>query len=152
MDLKNTISTKGAVLGSWFSTPRPMQLNTLLTMYGNGSWDPDDNKFTKSIMQLDLDRHINYRSKANVANDLDNIFDDQHQICAINNLGHSSGQELGFTDKERATKECYANSADKREYYALSWDDIEEAADDDVFLVDLRTALIANDVKALALP
>ena len=59
---------------------------------------------------------------------------------------------MGFTDKEQATKECYADSADKKKYYALSWDDIEEAADDDVLLVDLRTALIANDVKALALP
>ena len=104
MDLKNIISAKGAILGSWFSTPFPIQLNTLLTMYGNGSWDPDDNKFTKSIMQLNFDRHINYRSKADVANDLDNVFDDQHQICAINNLGHSSDQELGFTDKERASK------------------------------------------------
>ena len=40
-------------------------------------------------------------------------------------------------------------SADKREYYALSWDDIEEAADDDKFLVKLRIALIANDAEAV---
>ena len=46
-------------------------------------------------------------------------------------------------------KECFANSAEKREYYALSWDDIEEAADDDEFLVKLRTALIANDAEVL---
>ena len=124
MDLKNTISSKGAILGSWFSTPRPIQLNILLAMYGNGSYDPDDNKFSKEIMQLDIDCHIIYRTKTNVANDYDNIFSDQHQICAINNLGHSSDRELGFTDKERASKECFANSADKREYYALIWDDI----------------------------
>lgn len=106
-------------------------------------------KFIKAIMQLNIDRHINYRTKTDVVNDLDNIFSDQHQICAINNLRHSSDQELGFTDKERASKECFANSADKREYYALSWDDIEEAAENDEFLVKLMTALIANDVNAL---
>ena len=84
-----------------------------------------------------------------VANDLDNIFSDQHEICSINNLGHQSDQELGNTDAEQANKECYAIVTSKREYYSLSWDDIEEATDDDEFLVKLRTALIADDVSVL---
>ena len=85
-------------------------------MYGNGSWDSDDNKFSKSIIQLDSDRRIHYSSKVDVANDLDNIFSDQHEVCSINNLGHHSDQELGNTDMERYTKECYAFSTNKREY------------------------------------
>ena len=40
-------------------------------------------------------------------------------------------------------------SSDKREYYSLSWDDIEEATDDYEFLVKLRTALIENDTLTL---
>ena len=50
---------------------------------------------------------------------------------------------------ERSTKECYAFSTNKREYYSLSWDDIEEATDDDEFLVKLRNTLIADNVSSL---
>ena len=69
--------------------------------------------FSKSIMQLDIERRLLYSSKADVANTLDNIFSDQHEVCSINNLGHHSDQELGNTDMERSTKECYAFSTHK---------------------------------------
>ena len=60
-------------------------------------------------------------------------------------FGTSSDQELGNTDNERATKECYVINSNRREYYSLSWDDIEDATDDDEFLIKLRKALIEND-------
>ena len=51
MEIKDRASINSAILGSWYSTPRPIQLKTLLKMYGNGSWDSDDNIFSKLIMQ-----------------------------------------------------------------------------------------------------
>ena len=131
------VSINSAILGSWHSTPRPIELSTLLTMYGNGGWDSDNHAFTKSINLLALEQNQLYSSKIDVANDLDNIFSDQHEICSGNNLGHGSDIELGYTDKERAAKECYVINSNKREYYSLSWEEIEEATDDDEFLVQL---------------
>ena len=81
-------NSASAILGSWFSTPQPQQLKTLLKMYGHGGWDADSAKFSKSIMQLDFDRNFHYSSKVDVTNDLDNIYSDQHEICSESGLGH----------------------------------------------------------------
>ena len=80
MEFKDRACVNSAILGSWHSTPRQIQLDTLLKMYGNGGWDSDNQQFTKSIMQLDYERLVLYNSKTDVANNLDNIFSDQHEV------------------------------------------------------------------------
>ena len=100
MQTSDRAGINSAILGSWHSTPRPIQLTTLLKMYGNGGWDSDNHAFSKSINRLEVERIKLYSSKEDVANDLDNIFSDQHEICSVNNLGHQSDQELGSTDEE----------------------------------------------------
>ena len=79
MQASDRASINSAILGSWHSTPRPIQLATLLKMYENGGWDLDDYAFSKSINQLDVERVKPYSSKVNVTNYLDNIFSDQHE-------------------------------------------------------------------------
>ena len=150
MNLSDRVSVNNAILGSWHTTPRPIQLSTLLMMYRNGGWDPDNYTFTKSINLLEFERNQLYSSKIDVTYDLDNIFSDQHKVCSVNSLGHSSDIELGFTDKERDAKDCYVTNSGRREYYSLSWDDIEEATDNDEFLDKLRHALMNNDTSAIA--
>ena len=77
--------------------------------------------FDKSINRLELEGIKLYSLKVDVANDLDNLFSDQHEVCFTNNLGHQSDKELGNIEAERATKECYVIHSNKREYYSLSW-------------------------------
>ena len=52
MEVKDRASVNSAILGSWHSTPRPVQLKSLLKMYRNGGWDSDNYAFSKSIVQL----------------------------------------------------------------------------------------------------
>ena len=59
-------------------------------MYGNGGWDQDGYSFTVVIQDLDRERDYHYASKLDVANSLDNIFDDQHHVCAAAGFGHGS--------------------------------------------------------------
>ena len=118
-------------------------------MYGNGGWDQDNWDFTKSIYQLDVDRTKLYSSKLDVANNLDNVYSDQHEVCSDNNLGHKTDEELGYSVKDRQSKECFVINSSKREYYSLSWDEIEEATDDDEFLSKLRQDLIDNKTEAI---
>ena len=75
LDLETTkgkADLKGALMGSWHTTPKPEQLRILLEMYGNGDWDADDQVFSTSIG--------NYNSKLDVNNDLDNIGSEQHEV------------------------------------------------------------------------
>ena len=141
-------NSTSAILGSWYSTPKSQQLQTLLWMYGHGGRDADNHNFTKSIMQLDTERNLHYSSKLDVTNDMDNIYSDQHEICAANGFGHSSEQEMGI-GLEKLSNECFVIGVNKREFYSLSWDEIEEASENDELLVKLKTALKANKKKEL---
>ena len=55
MQASDRASINGAILGSWHSTPRPIQLATLLKMYENGGWDSGNYAFSKSINRLDVE-------------------------------------------------------------------------------------------------
>ena len=90
----------------------------------------DNQIFSSSIKEMDSDRNMHYHSKLDVTNDLDNIYSDQHKICADNGLGHSNKLEMGPLS-DRKSKECFVIGVNKREFYALSWEEIEEAAEND---------------------
>ena len=133
-----------AILGSWFTTPKHQQLNLLLKMYGNSRPNADDRIFSTSIEEIDKDRTTYYESKLDVANDLDNVSNDQHEVCAENGYGHSSEAELG-TGPERYQAECFVLNVNKRKFYSLSWEEIEEAANNDEYLVKLKKAMLSDD-------
>ena len=82
--------------------------------------------------------------EVDVANDLVNIFGEQHEICSLNKLGH--GNELEMKSKD---DECFVTNLEKRKVYSLGWEDIEEATDNDAFLTKLREALISDNRKKL---
>ena len=92
---------------------------------------------------MDDDRNQHYNSKIDVTNDLDNIYGEQHQICTKNGLGHNSEAELG-TGPKRDTAECLVLNINKRKYYALSWEEIAEAADENKFLIKLKSPMMSN--------
>ena len=132
-----------AVLGSWFSTPKKYRIEALTTMYCNSNMDKDEIAFNKSIQEMDKDRNRHYNSKLDVTNDLDNIYDDQHQICTDKGLGHKSEEELR---KNGDITECLVLNINNRKYYALSWDEISDAAEEDEFLTNLKSAMMSNNV------
>ena len=117
-------------------------------MYGHGGWDADNAKFSKSIMKLDFDHNFHYSSKVDITNYLDNIYSDQHEICSESGLGHGNDKELGL-GTETVSKDCFVIGVNKREFYSLSWDEIEEASEKDNFLVKLKSALKANKTAEL---
>ena len=55
-------NSSSAVLGSWFTTPKPQQLQTLLRMYGNSTWDMDNQVFSSYIKEIVSDRNMHYQS------------------------------------------------------------------------------------------
>ena len=135
LDLDNrmdALNASSAILGSWFTTPKNYGLQNLLKMYGHGGRDLDNQVFSNSIQEMDSDRDRHYSSKLDVSNCLDNIYGDQHQICAENGLGHNSESELGI-GPERYTAECFVLNVNKRKFYSLSWEEIAEAAEKDEF-------------------
>merc|ERR1712237_22440 len=134
-------NASSAILGSWYSTPKQYRIQTLTTMYGNGGWDKDNQAFSSSIQEMDSDRDRHYQSKLDVTNDFDNIYSDQHQICADNGLDHASEAEWRLKE---SPMECFVLNINKRKYYALSWEEIADAAEEDEFLVKLKDA-IKND-------
>ena len=69
-NINNKASLTSAILGSWHSTPRPIQLSTLLKMYGNVGWDSDNHAFDKEIYNLDAERTKVYSSKIDMADNL----------------------------------------------------------------------------------
>jgi hypothetical protein len=137
-----------AILGSWFSTPKKYRIEALTAMYCNSNISKDEKKFNKSIQKMDSDRNLVYSSKIDVANDLDNIYGDQHQVCSDKGLGHSSEEELR-NKKEGESRECLVLDVNKRKYYALSWDEIADAAEEDEFLTNLKSAIMANNTKKM---
>merc|ERR1712105_424075 len=134
-------NASSAILGSWYSTPKQYRIQTLTRMYGNGGWDKDNQAFSSSIQEMDSDRDRHYQSKLDVTNDFDNIYSDQHQICADNGLDHASEAEWRLKE---SPVECFVLNINKRKYYALSWEEIADAAEEDEFLVKLKEA-IKND-------
>ena len=50
---------------------------------------------------------------------------------------------------ENISKECFVIGVNKREFYSLSWDEIEEASENNEFLMKLKAALKANKTKEL---
>ena len=79
---------------------------------------------------------------------MDNIYGDQHEACSESGFGHSTEEELG-TGPERYTAECYVLNVNKRKFYALSWEEIAEAAEKDEFLVQLKNAMLSNNVDQM---
>ena len=108
----------------------------------------DNHVFNSSIEEMDKDRDRHYNSKLDVANDLDNIYGDQHQVCAENGFGHKSEEELR-KGKKGKTIECHVLNLNKRKFYALSWEEISEAAEEDEFLIKLKTAMMSNKTKEM---
>ena len=145
----NALNASSAILGSWYTTPKNYRIQNLLKMYGYGGRDLDNQIFTHSIQEMDSDRDRHYSSKLDVSNCLDNIYGDQHQICAKNGLGHNSEIELG-TGPDRYTTECFVLNINKRKFYALSWEEIAEAAENDEFLVKLKSAMMSNRTEKLS--
>ena len=108
LNKNDPVAVKNTILGSWQSTPRPIQLSVLTTMYGNGCYDLDNTTFSNAISQMEADRDLFFSSKFNASNGLDNYTDLQHQACKNDNLGHSNVMELGNTLEDRSNKQCYA--------------------------------------------
>ena len=50
---------------------------------------------------------------------------------------------------ENVSKGWFVIGVNKREFYSLSWDEIEEASENDEFLMKLKTALKANKTADL---
>ena len=118
-------------------------------MYGNGGWDNDNHAFTTSIQDMDTDRDRHYHSKLDVTNDLDNIYGNKHQVCADNGLGHNSEEELKKGPKGDSA-ECLVLNINKRKFYALSWEEIADAAEEDEFLIKLKAAMMSDRTEEIA--
>ena len=102
---------------------------------------PEDNHdFAESLYNDEGDRVTLYSSKINIAGDLDNVYNEPHEICSANSLTHNSDSEL----KNSEDKECFVSNMRSREYYAISWEEIADETDDDTFLSKLRQDLIDN--------
>ena len=117
-------------------------------MYGNGDWDADDHSFLASIHIMDIDRDYHYSSKIDVNNDLDNIYSDQHKVCKDWGFGHSSDEEVGH-GPERYTADCFVHNINKKEFYALSWEEIADNVDEDEFLCKLKNAMKDNRISEI---
>ena len=117
-------------------------------MYGYGGWNNDNQSFTASIQDMDSDRDRLYHSKLDVTNDLDNLYGDQHQVCADNGLNHASEEEYRKKSKD-SPMECFVLNINKRRYYALSWEEIAEAAEEDEFLTKLKDAIVNDKDKEM---
>ena len=70
-----------AVLGSWHTIPDPQKLKVLITMYGRGGPNPDNQDFNISIEDFDKARNYLYSSKIEAAEDIDNADENRHAIC-----------------------------------------------------------------------
>ena len=102
-------------------------------------------------------RDLHYGSKLDVANCHDNIFEDQHKVCAAAGFGHASEEELsrivdsGVHDLEKLNKrnknDCFVLNVKERKFYSLSWQAIADAANEDEFLLELKSAMKNNNVK-----
>ena len=64
-------------------------------------------------------------------------------------LGRTSEEELR-KGKKGKTIECHILDLNKRKFYALSWEDISEAAEEDEFLIKLKTAMMSDKTKEMA--
>ena len=132
-------NASSAVLGSWHTTPDPQKLEVLLTMYGRGGPNPDDQDFNISIEDFDKARNYLYSSKIEASEDIDNADENRHSICK-----HPENKRA-----EEDSINCMVLNVNKREYYSLSWEEIAEAAEQDEFLVNLKQALLANNHERL---
>ena len=61
-----------------------------------------------------------------------------------------SEEGLG-TGSMRNTSQCFVLNVNKRKYYALSWEEIADAANEDEFLLKLKSAMMANKTEDLSL-
>ena len=118
-------------------------------MYGNGDWDEDEEIFTASIRDLDTERDIHYSSKLDANQDLDNIeSEEQHEICSIAGLSHHNDKGVGH-EHSRYSADCYIHNVNKKGFYALSWEEIADEANEDEFLYELKNAIKNNNVKKI---
>ena len=117
---KDIVDINNAMLGSWITTPSHTQLEVLMTMYGRGGWDEDNQSFSDAIYNMDYEREVFYNSKTEVSNDLDNDSDIQHQVCAAATYGHSEDSQLGSLAKDRAEQQCFAANVNERKFYSIT--------------------------------
>ena len=106
-----------AVLGSWHTTPDPQRLDVLLNMFGHGNEDQKDHEFTADIENLDKDRSAQYESKLEAGDDIENAYENRHDMCNHPENVTPSEDKLN----------CLAYNVNRREYYSLSWEYIAEA-------------------------
>ena len=105
--------------------------------------------FSASIRSLDIERDIHYSSKIDANQDLDNIdSEEQHKVCKKAGFGHSNDAGVGHGPK-RYTAECYVHNVNKKVFYALSWEEIADEADEDEFLYKLKNAMKNNNIAEI---
>ena len=125
-DTEKSANLKGALLNSWHTTPKKEQLRILLDMYGRGDWDEDNEAFSASIRNLDIERDIHYSTKLHANQDIDNIVsEEQHEICQLAGFGHKNDEEIKpYSSRYKA--DCYIHNVNKIGFYALSWEEIAD--------------------------
>ena len=52
LKVTDKVGINSAILGSWYTTPRRQQLSVLLTMYGHGGWDQDNNDSLNQFLKM----------------------------------------------------------------------------------------------------
>ena len=140
---------KGALSNSWHTTPKKEQLRLLLDMYGYGDWDEDNEAFSASIRNLDIERDLHYSTKLDANIDLDDIdSEEQDKICHIAGFGHHNDEGLG-NGQSRYSANCYIHNVNRKGFYAISWEEIADEADDDEFLYDFKNAIKNLNTKKI---
>ena len=98
---------------------------------------------------MDIERDIHYSTKLDANQDIDNIVsEEQHEICQLAGFGHKNDEEIKpYSSRYKAN--CYIHNVNKKGFYALSWEEIADAADEDEFLFDLKNAIKTLDTKKI---
>ena len=118
-------------------------------MYGLSDWDEDDATFSASVQNLDIERDLHYSTKLDANQDLDNIeSEEQHEICQLAGFGHYNDKGLG-NDHSRYSANCYIHNVNKKGFYALSWEEVADEANNDEFLYELKNAIKNTDTKKI---
>ena len=68
------------------------------------------------------------------------VSEEQHEVCHIAGFGHQGDEGIKPYSK-RYTGDCYIHNVNKKGFYALSWEQISDAADEDEFLYELKNAI-----------
>jgi hypothetical protein len=149
-EVERSANIDGALSNSWFTTPKKEQLRILLNMYAEGDWDEDNEAFSASIRKLDVEREIYYSTKLDANQDIDNIVsEEQHEICSLAGFGHEGDETTEKPYTKRYKADCYIHNVNKKGFYALTWEQIADVADEDDFLYDLKSAIKNFNTKRI---